>query len=204
MELTLSRRERHKEATRLALQEAALSLIEERGLAAVTVEAITERADVALRTFSNYFACKEDAVLGLEPATAGSLAASLAARPADEDPLASLRAVLVGHMVGHLEPVEATLRRIRVVNAEPELKGRLAGRFDQLTAGLVRVVAQRMGVDPDRDLYPTVLVSACANAARSALLWWSAQEPRAELEPILARAFDHLAAGLASPLGSSV
>ena len=63
VQLAPSRRERKKQATRQALHEAAFTLAEERGLTGTTVEAIAERADVAPRTFFNYFTCKEDAVL---------------------------------------------------------------------------------------------------------------------------------------------
>ena len=50
------RRERKKLATRHALSSAALQLAVERGLENVTIEDITDRADVSLRTFRNYFA----------------------------------------------------------------------------------------------------------------------------------------------------
>jgi AcrR family transcriptional regulator len=199
---TLSRRERHKEATRLSIHEAALALTEERGLAAVTVEAIAERADVAPRTFSNYFASKEDALLGLEPDAAGSLVRALAARPPAEAPLAALRAVLIEHMVSKFDPPASGLRRIRVIGGEPQLKARMAGRFDQLTAGLAEGVAERMGVDPGRDIYPALMVTACAGAIRTALLWWSGQDPLPDLRSVLTGVFEQLADGLGRPVGS--
>ncbi|CAM5542503.1 hypothetical protein SGLAM104S_08807 [Streptomyces glaucescens] len=49
------RRHRGARRTRSALATAALELILERGLAAATVEAIAERADVTRRTFSRHF-----------------------------------------------------------------------------------------------------------------------------------------------------
>ncbi|MEU0064721.1 helix-turn-helix domain-containing protein, partial [Streptomyces albidoflavus] len=49
--------------TRTALAAAALDLILERGLNAVTVEAVAHRADVTRRTFSRHFGGKEDAAL---------------------------------------------------------------------------------------------------------------------------------------------
>ena len=200
----LTRRERHKEATRQAIHEAALALTEERGLAAVTVEAIAERADVAPRTFSNYFASKEDALLGLEPDGAGSLTRALADRPSAEAPLEALRAVLIEHMVSKFDPPEAGLRRIRIIGGEPHLKARMAGRFDQLTAGLAEGLAERMKADPGRDIYPALMVTACAGAVRTALLWWSAQDPLPDLGAVLAGVFDQLGAGLGRPVVSPI
>ncbi len=60
----MGRRERRAAETRVCLFRSALKLIAERGLASVTVEDITEAADVGKGTFFNYFASK-DHVLGV-------------------------------------------------------------------------------------------------------------------------------------------
>ncbi len=62
--VTVGRRERRAAETRVRLFRCALELIAERGLANVTVEDITEAADVGKGTFFNYFATK-DHVLGV-------------------------------------------------------------------------------------------------------------------------------------------
>ncbi len=54
-----SRRERRKEETRQRLIEAALTLMQEKPFEYLTVEEITERADVAKGTFFSYFPTKE-------------------------------------------------------------------------------------------------------------------------------------------------
>ncbi|MGA1836244.1 helix-turn-helix domain-containing protein [Herbiconiux sp. 11R-BC] len=58
-------RERKKRETARAIEVAAVELAAEHSLSAVTIEAISARADVTSRTFFNYYASKEDAVLGL-------------------------------------------------------------------------------------------------------------------------------------------
>ena len=60
----MGRRQRRAAETRVRLFRCALELIAERGLANVTVEDITEAADVGKGTFFNYFASK-DHVLGV-------------------------------------------------------------------------------------------------------------------------------------------
>lgn len=57
-------RARKKRETARAIEVAAVELVSESSLAEVTVEAISARADVTSRTFFNYYAGKEDAVLG--------------------------------------------------------------------------------------------------------------------------------------------
>lgn len=56
------RRERHKKATWDKLYAAAIELFTERGYDQTSIEAITERADVARGTFFNYFDRKEDVI----------------------------------------------------------------------------------------------------------------------------------------------
>ncbi len=56
----LSRRERHRAETRDRIIRAALCLFSERGVAAISVEDITNEADVGKGTFFNYFPSKED------------------------------------------------------------------------------------------------------------------------------------------------
>ncbi|WFR66662.1 TetR/AcrR family transcriptional regulator [Curtobacterium flaccumfaciens] len=60
-------RERKRRATRLAIQQAALRIAIEEGLAAVTVDEVSRRADISPRTFFNYFPNKEGAILGDDP-----------------------------------------------------------------------------------------------------------------------------------------
>lgn len=61
----VSLRERRKADTWLAIHEAAATLALERGLENATVEAVAEAAGISPRTFFNYFATKDDAVLGI-------------------------------------------------------------------------------------------------------------------------------------------
>lgn len=66
-EENVSLRARHRAQTTREIHRAAWELTQLHGYGATTVEAIAERSGVSRRTFFNYFASKEDAVLGLKP-----------------------------------------------------------------------------------------------------------------------------------------
>lgn len=66
MSQQLSLRDRKRAETWAALHAAAARRAIENGLDCVNVEVVAEDAGVSSRTFFNYFACKEDAVLGLQ------------------------------------------------------------------------------------------------------------------------------------------
>jgi AcrR family transcriptional regulator len=125
--VTSGLRDRKKAATRRALHVAALELVAERGLDAVSVDEIATAADVSPRTFFNYFPTKDDAVLGLDPDESGSVAAAVAARPGDETPVEALRAVAVERAAEMALDSDLWTLRMRVVDASPVLLAGVSG-----------------------------------------------------------------------------
>jgi AcrR family transcriptional regulator len=87
-------RERKKLATRAALGRAAWRLISERGYDKVRVEDIAEAAGVSVRTFSNYFASKDQALLSIGEDRSQRVVAALSARPPGEDLWEALAAAI--------------------------------------------------------------------------------------------------------------
>lgn len=198
VELAPSRRERKKQATRDAIHEAAFTLAEERGLASTTIEAIADRADVAPRTFFNYFTCKEDAILDRDPERIERFRQELLARPADEDALTALRAVVESEFARRLDDADRNLRRMRLIRSDPQLMAAMAGYSDEIERGLVAALAERTGQDVD-DLYPSLVVTAAWGALKAAHLYWSERSGRVSHEGVLGEAFDTLARGLTPP-----
>ena len=96
-------RERKKQATRLAIRDAAMALFDEHGFTHTTFDRIAEAADVSRATVFSYFPTKEDIVFGDAGAAVDSLAASLAERPEGQDTIATVRAWL-GELTGWIEP----------------------------------------------------------------------------------------------------
>lgn len=103
MSETTGRRELNKARTRQALIAATRELARERGLGAVTVEDIAERAGVSRRTFFNYFPNIEGAVAAGLAAPLERIAAAFLRRPAEEEPLTAIAAAL------REEPIDAEI-----------------------------------------------------------------------------------------------
>jgi AcrR family transcriptional regulator len=201
--MTTGLRERKKLATRTALHSAALRLVAEQGLDRVTVEDIADAADVCTRTFFNYFATKEDALVGSDPQSwarlAERLAAGLALRRAGEGPMSALRAVAVGLASDTTPHKDEVSLEMQVIEANPALLARLAGVFVDSEQALTAVVAERTGTDADRDLYPGLVAAAATAALRAALHRWRSSDFEQPLDQLVDEAFVALAAGLPEP-----
>jgi len=133
----IGRRERKKQATAGAIERAALELVRERGMDETTVEAISERADVTSRTFFNYFASKEDAVLGhAKTATPHFDVADLVALPGSA--FDRVRAMITEKLAdaGPAEAERTALRR-EAMGRHPELIGRELRWMVQVSSDLL-------------------------------------------------------------------
>lgn len=190
---TPGRRERKKAETRRAIQHATLELACELGVEALTVAQISEAADIAPRTFFNYFASKEDALVGDGSLTAAELRERLAERPVAEEPLVALRAVL-GEitLVAMLESDrEQMLARQRLIQEHESLMARQLAQLATLERALAEGLAQRLGLDPDEDLRPQVLAALSLGVLRVAIRRWTAVDSRF-LGELIAEGFEVL------------
>jgi len=193
--MTRGLRERKKAETRDALASAALRLADELGPDRVTVDEIAAAAGVSPRTFFNYFASKEDAIVGSTESSTSRVVQELASRPAAEAPIDALRAA-VHAGADHLEadPDDWIIRH-RLVTRYPALGVRYAARLAAVEHELVVEIARRTRLDVDVDTYPAALVSAAMAASRVALTVWQARERRASLPQLFDEVFDQLDGG---------
>jgi AcrR family transcriptional regulator len=190
-------RDRKKRQTRAALGHAAVRLVAERGLDHVTVEDISAAADVSPRTFFNYFAGKEDAILGPDPDAGPRMRARVLAQPADLSAAAAVREALLAEVAAELaDDRELWLQRMHVVQQHPVLLARLFFGGEALERELVAGIAERVGLPAD-DTYPLLLGAAAGAAFRVAVARWSSTA--APLHDLLAETLDLIAAGLADP-----
>jgi AcrR family transcriptional regulator len=197
--MTTGLRERKKLATRVALHEAALRLVAERGLEAVSVDDIADRADVSPRTFFNYFASKIDAVVGLDPAAPRQLVEAFTTRPTSETPVEAIRAVHQERAAEMAEEPELWPLRMQVIDAHPELVQRLIAGFGESERLLAEAIAERTGTRVGADAYPTLLASVQACVLRTALHRWLTTGFTAALPALVDEGWEVLAAGLPAP-----
>jgi AcrR family transcriptional regulator len=192
-------RERKKLATRLALHEAALRLVAERGLDGVSVDDVAARADVSPRTFFNYFSSKDDAVLGLDPGLPERQAEAIRSRPAAETAVEAVHAVTRAQAVEMAQESDLWPLRVTVIEAHPALGGRLAAAFGESERVLATALAERTGTRVEGDLYPMLLAAVGAAAMRTSLHLWFATDFTASLPDLVDEAWATVAAGLPAP-----
>ncbi|MBF6170513.1 TetR/AcrR family transcriptional regulator [Nocardia blacklockiae] len=197
---SLGLRERKKRDTRRALSDATLALAFEQGLENVVREDIAARAGVSVRTFSNYFANKYEALAYRQIERIQRTIELIRTHPG-EGPIWEIvtEAVLepfVAELGPAAAPTPAQLTEVAKLVQAPETQGVLTRTLVQdLTAAL----AERTHTDPKRDLYPRLLAGAVIAAYEAASENYAVCDPPVPITTLLRRALSSLAAGLPAP-----
>jgi AcrR family transcriptional regulator len=192
-----TRRERKKQETRQALEQAALHLFAERGYEQTTVEDIAEAADVAVRTFFRYFSSKQDVLFGdVVTDRVTRLRSELASRPSTESPIESIIAVMDRLDVVGAEAEEQILPRLELMRHQPSLTTRYLDLINEMRLEVVKFVAERTGLDPRTDMYPNLVGGACAASWDTSLTLWVSSRGQLSLRDLRHEAFKALSAGL--------
>ena len=190
-------RERKRLATRRAIQMAVIDLVAERGLDGVTVDEISRVADVSPRTFFNYFASKEEAMLGDAPdlPSPESVDAFVAARGNILDDLAVLLDAVGDRSMADAEMVR---KRHLLVKQYPQLFAIRIATMRALEENLAAIVAQRLARDepqlaPEQVATRAALVTLVAFAAmRHAWTHWARAEVPTRLSERVRESFAEL------------
>lgn len=192
----LGLRERKKRATRDALAGTALRMAAERGFEHVTVEAVTDAVGVSVRTFFNYFPCLEDAITRPGQENAERTRRAVLNAPEHLSALEALSEAIAQELAQIEEDHERWELQMAVLRKSPALLPNfLAARGADETA-MVAVVAERLGQDPETDLYPRLLAHVTLAAVRAAVEVWVASGRTRTFQGLYREAFAALAAGL--------
>ncbi|MFO7253031.1 MAG: TetR family transcriptional regulator [Actinomycetes bacterium] len=193
MNRPLGLRERKKAETRRAVHEAALRLIAELGFDAVTVEAIADAANISRRTFSNYFAGKEDAVLYGDEQRFRDLVERVRAQPPELPPWECLRAAVDEMWAEVGEPDRDSTLRMRLAKRHPALLARQLAMLSNLERDLADAIAGRPGRGPAARVQPRVMAAAFISALRLAGHLWIDDPEGRTLREVLDDLLDQMA-----------
>ncbi len=196
METAPTLRDRKKAATSEALHRAAMRLAQERGLDNVTVEAIAEAANVSRRTFSNYFANKEDALLHGYRTSVTQLLDAVRARPADEPAWAALRASATALYDAMATADPEGITRSRLMRKHPSL---LAAQM-ALNAQFEADVAAQLATRTDDPLAARLMAAAFLSSIRIGVQYWLDHQPAgATLPQVIDQALARMGADFDNP-----
>ncbi|WNM23429.1 TetR/AcrR family transcriptional regulator [Demequina capsici] len=167
-------RERKLQQARIATQLAAVELCLDQGLDSVTVEQIADRAGISPRTFYNYFASRDDALLGdAKPEPDADQIARFLARDDVSDVEAF--ALMLAEAWASSQPDQELFRlRRALLDAEPRLAAQNIARVGHHREALAEVARARLAArHPDLDesalAQESTLLVALATAAVQAV-----------------------------------
>jgi len=195
----MSLRERKKLAAREALSWAAVRLATERGLEHVRVDEIAAEVGVSPRTFNNYFSSKEEAICAIGVDRQTRIRETLRARPASEPLWDAVINAIVEQYGAHAEPDRDYVARVRLMVTDSSLRGEYLKSHAMVERVLADGIAERMGADAEKEIYPRLMAAAVTAAVRVALNHWLHSDPASSLVPTLTNALKQVAAGLPEP-----
>lgn len=179
------------------IEEAAIRLFAERGYENVTAADIAEAIGVSRRTFFRYFASKDHVLHAHALRLHARVIRALQRRPSDE----SAATALCNAFLDTADVAEDERERMRLRNRvlrECQGQSGWATLSPEMAATLSELVAGRMGLDPNTDLRPKLLVAAIWAAADAATAHWTTTADDGPLTVPIRYAFDKLLAGLTS------
>ncbi len=172
MDRTVGLRERKKAATRHALHEAAVRLAVEHGFDKGTIEAIADAANVSRRTFSNYFAGKEEAFFHGDSARLRRLLQLIAGRPAGEPPWTALSRA-AEQFIAEGDPFDPLWQaQRRLIRDHPGLATHQIGVFARVERDIADEISRRIPQADDGLLQARVLAARFLSTLRAATQFW--------------------------------
>lgn len=178
-------RERKKERVRAQLMEAAVRLFSKKGMSETTIDDIVGAVEVSRRTFFRYFDAKEDVLPAWFDAHVVGLLDTIDDRPEGEDPLTSLRHVLVAIAELYQSESGTILAIERVIAREPSLVARRYARLEQVAEGLAARLAARSGGKAKDEVRFRLLARVALSVATSATERWAAAGGKGSLVAVL-------------------
>jgi AcrR family transcriptional regulator len=163
-------RERKKELTRDAIEQAALRLFDERGFDQTSIDDIARDAMVSSRTVRRYFGSKEEIVFARPLQILGRIEDLLRGRPEDEALLTSLQAVTTQIAAGFEDTRQWAIRR-RLSDTVPAMGAFYLRTLFIMEDDLRGFVGARLGGGPDTPIARLVAATTVAAFRVSVEMW---------------------------------
>ena len=193
---TEGRRERHRRETFERLVNAAREIMFNRGLADMTVQDITEAADVGKGTFFNYFQSKDHVVSRVQEFTGNSLIQAVdRVRQGQESAIAALRDVIRETMCrpGNWLTYQSNTMRALVMNEDVRSLMSTQLRVNRHAYEMLVALGQEQGtIRRDLPVAQIADVAQTLMAGFTVVLWIHGTTPTEVLVDSLINAFDDL------------
>jgi AcrR family transcriptional regulator len=168
-----SLRERQRAQIRADIRRAAFRLFVERGYDAVTTEEIAAAAGVSPRTFFRHVPTKEELLLAPVRHGGAAIVNLLEQRPAGESPDVALINAIIARTRSFDEADVEEWRKALLVAPDPLGKLTMITPADKERAA--KLVAARMGANPETDIRPGLLVQLAFAAGDYGFQQWVRQ-----------------------------
>jgi AcrR family transcriptional regulator len=168
-----SLRERQRAQIRADIRRAAFRLFVERGYDAVTTEEIAAAAGVSPRTFFRHVPTKEELLLAPVRHGGAAIVNLLEQRPAGEPPDVALINAIIARTRSFDEADVEEWRKALLVARDPLGKLTMITPADKERAA--KLVAARMGANPETDIRPGLLVQLAFAAGDYGFQQWVRQ-----------------------------
>jgi len=187
---TIGRRERKKQRTREALEQAAWRLFDKKGYDETTIEDISDAADVSPRTFFRYFESKEAVLFGDWRGQLELVRPVLIGRPTDEALLASLQELAV-LSAARMESDPSVMEAKRIAKDSRTVRDyeRLV-MMPAIEDLIAELLAERLGVSVDDDPRPRLFSSVGMAILLAAKRQWVDGGGEGSLVALTREAFD--------------
>jgi AcrR family transcriptional regulator len=183
-----SLRDRQRAQVRADIRRAAFRLFVERGYDAVTTEEIAAAAGVSPRTFFRHVPTKEELLLAPVRHGGAAIVNLLEQRPAGESPdVALLNAIITRTRSFERADTEEWRAALSVA---PDLLDRVTVHWPADKERATKLIAERMGTNPDTDIRPGLLVQLAFAAADFAFQQWVLHAGRRSLDRYVTEALE--------------
>jgi AcrR family transcriptional regulator len=192
-------RERKKAATKAALSAATFRLaVAKEGIENITADEIAAEAGVSTRTFHNYFASKEAALLHDFNETTNALLADLRERAATQPIWDAIRDAAIEMHLDEKFDLEMMRCREQLIHNSPSLIKEQSGQFMALFSEAIGIVAEATGT-ATTDLYPRLVLGSALVCIKTTTEHWLAEPGERTLPEAIAEGFAVLERGITQP-----